>query len=153
MILYLVQHGKAKSSEEDHARPLSSKGLEEVRKVAAWSAQIGLKVDQIRHSGKKRAEQTAEIFAEKIKPGQGVKAVEGLGPMDDINPVADELNREEKNLMLVGHLPFLSRLVSRLVAGNPDKPLLQFQNAAIVCLVRQENQWIFEWYIIPSCLG
>jgi phosphohistidine phosphatase len=36
MKLYLVQHGKAKSKEEDPDRPLSMDGLEETKKVASF---------------------------------------------------------------------------------------------------------------------
>ena len=152
MNLYLIQHGKAKSKEEDPERSLSDQGLEEVQKVSAWSARMGLSVGEIRHSGKKRAEQTAEIFAEKIKPNRGIAAVTGLGPMDDVNPVAEALNREEENLMLIGHLPFLSRLTSRLITGDPDIPIVRFGNAGIVCLIHEDSQWIIDWYVTPAFL-
>lgn len=36
MRLYLIQHAKAKSKQENPARPLSRKGREDIRKVAGF---------------------------------------------------------------------------------------------------------------------
>ena len=48
--------------------------------MADWAARMGIKVDEIRHSGKRRAEQTATIFAKHLNPSRGVIAVKGLNP-------------------------------------------------------------------------
>ena len=153
MNLYLVQHGEAKSKMEDPMRPLSDHGTELVRRVAAWSEQAQLPIDQIRHSGKKRAEQTAELFAERLKPAGGVITISGIGPTDDVRPIANVINLEERDIMLVGHLPFLNCLASQLVIGDPSKPLLKFRNAGIVCLSRDEGEWLISWTVVPQLLG
>ena len=153
MNLYLVQHGEAKPKTEDPTRPLSERGAELVRKIAAWSGHAQLSVEEIRHSGKKRAEQTAALLAESLKPTGGVIAISGIDPQDDVNPIANAIDAEKQAIMLVGHLPFLSRLASRLVIGDPDKPLLQFHNAGIVCLSRDEKQWLISWSVVPQLLG
>ena len=54
--------------------------------------------------------------------------------------------------MLVGHLPFLSRLASQLVIGDPDKHLLRFRNVGIVCLSRDEDKWLISWNFVPQLL-
>ena len=51
--------------------------------------------------------------------------------------------------MLVGHLPFLSRLASYLVTGDPERPIFQFQNAGIVCLSRTGEGWAIKWSLSP----
>jgi phosphohistidine phosphatase len=56
MDLYLAQHGEARPEVEDPERSLTDRGEESVRKVAAWTARAGVRVDQIGHSGKRRAE-------------------------------------------------------------------------------------------------
>ena len=58
MKLYLVQHGEAKSKKEDPQRPLTERGGEDVAQVVAFAAGAGVQVSQIRHSGKRRAEET-----------------------------------------------------------------------------------------------
>ena len=153
MELYLVQHGEAKPESEDPERPLTDRGAETVRRMAAWAAQVGLKVDQIRHSGKRRAEQTAALLGERLNPAQGVIAVAGLNPNDDVRPVAEAIRAEQAAVMLVGHLPHLSRLANLLLTGDPEGGVLCFQMAGIVCLVREGGQWAVDWAVPPELLG
>lgn len=152
MKLLLVQHGQAKSKSEDPARSLNGIGVESAEKVANWLNMSGIKVTEIRHSGKRRAEQTAAIFATRLSPPQGVTATSGLNPMDDVRRSADELTGLPDSLMLVGHLPFVSRLAGLLVAGDPDIEVVRFQNAGVVCLREDGGQWSVEWTIVPSLL-
>ena len=153
MELYLVQHGEAKAETEDPERPLTEHGQETVRKMGAWAAQVGMRVDQIRHSGKRRAEQTAALLAERLSPAQGVVAVGGLKPNDDPRPLAESLQAESEPLMLVGHLPFLSRLASLLVSGNPEGNVIRFRQAGIVCLSQDQDKWSVNWVMPPELLG
>ncbi len=152
MRLYLVQHGEAKSEAEDPERPLSDRGVGSVERLARWASQLDLEVGQIRHSGKRRAEQTARILAQRLTPAGGVHAVKGLQPKDDVVPMAATLERETADVMLVGHLPFLARLVGRLVVGDADSDVVRFTNAGIVCLSRAENQWTIEWAVPPQLM-
>src|SRR4051812_1146385 len=107
MVLYLVRHGQPKSESEDPECPLSERGTEAVRRLAARAAQSGVRVVQIRHSGKKRAEQTAALLAERLNPTNGVVAVEGLKPNDDARPIAAAIQAGQESVMLVGHVPSL----------------------------------------------
>jgi phosphohistidine phosphatase len=153
MELYLVQHGEARSEAEDPERPLTERGAEAVRRMAAWAAQVGVRVVQIRHSGKTRAEQTAALLAERLAPARGVIAALGLKPNDDVRPVAESLQAEHDSIMLVGHLPFLSRLASLLVMGNAEAGIIHFQMAGIVRLVPKERQWAVDWVMPPALLS
>ena len=89
--LYLIQHGEAKSKDEDPAKPLTEHGAAVVETMAAWAARAGVTASEIRHSGKRRAEQTAGILGRHLAPHRGVVAAEGLNPKDDIEPLAQEL--------------------------------------------------------------
>ncbi len=148
--VYLVQHGKAKSESEDPRRPLTEEGAAEVRRMAAWAVRAGLHVDQIRHSGKTRAEETAALLGEALQPPQGVVAVAGLGPNDDVRPVAEALSAGEEAVMLVGHLPFLSRLTSLLLVGAPEPAIVRFRYGGVVCLEREETGWRLVWMVTPD---
>ena len=66
MKVYLVQHGEAKSEEEDPQRKLTDKGIGEVQKVADFLRPLKLTVNAIWHSGKPRAQQTGELLAKAI---------------------------------------------------------------------------------------
>jgi phosphohistidine phosphatase len=148
MSLYLVQHGKNLPKEEDPDKGLSAEGTVEVERMAAVAEGHGLVVSAVKHSGKKRARQTAEIFARVLHPAGGVEAVDGLGPMDDVTafPVDGDGNE-----MIVGHLPFLEKLTAHLTAGDADRaPVFKFQNGGIVCLNRGEEEgWYIAWALMP----
>ncbi len=150
MNLFLIQHGQAKTTDDDPSRPLTADGAETVRAMAAFAARHGVKIEQIRHSGKVRARETAEIFAEPLGPPGGVVAVPGLNANDDVYPVGEALAHENKPLMVVGHLPFLGRLTGFLLAGDAAAEPIRFRNAGIVLLVRADGRWSLDWAITPE---
>ena len=91
MQVYLVQHGLAKSKDEDPERPLTAVGREEVERVARAAAAVAVRPAAILHSGKARAEQTAEIFAAHTEPPQGVQAVYYISAAGDVSRVTEDL--------------------------------------------------------------
>jgi phosphohistidine phosphatase len=153
MKLYLVQHAKAAAKEIDPERGLTDEGLRELRKVAELIRPLNLGVDWLWHSGKKRAIQTAEILAEVMNVREGPTARGGLGPTDDVSVLRDELGSIDQHIMVVGHLPFLGKLASLLLAGSDSANVVAFKNGGIVCLDRAElNQWQIEWVVTPEIL-
>ena len=153
MQLLLVQHAEATTKTDDPSRPLTTAGAESAEKMAIFAARHGVVVCEIRHSEKLRAKQTAEIFAEPLEPSGGVTAVPGLAPDDDVQPVAEALARLDLPVMLVGHMPFMSRLAGLLLVGDADASPVQFRNAGIVCLVRTESSWAVSWAMTPEVLA
>ncbi|HVN71932.1 MAG TPA: phosphohistidine phosphatase SixA [Desulfomonilia bacterium] len=151
MTLYLVQHGRSLPKEIDPERGLTDQGRLEVEQVASKARSIGLHVTQVIHSGKKRAEQTAEIFAAYLTSGTQPKRETGLNPNDDAAAFSRTLVRRDE-LLVVGHLPFMERLVSYLITGSPDKPVIRFRNAGIVCLEREgePGTWVIRWALTPE---
>ncbi|MEJ2212438.1 MAG: phosphohistidine phosphatase SixA, partial [Anaerolineae bacterium] len=150
MNAYLVQHAEAKDKEVDPDRPLSERGRREAERVAAVAGRLGLEIGQIRHSGKLRAEQTAQILGEALSPDEGVVAAKGLGALDDVEPVANDLDTASAPVMLVGHLPFMERLIGELVVGDPDEAIVDVQNAAITCLSENDGAWQVSWILTPE---
>jgi len=153
MKVYLVQHAEAKSKEQDPERPLSDLGRRHAEQAARAAGRLGLEVEQIRHSGKTRARQTADIMGEALSPRQGVVSVSGLSPLDDVEPAAKELEEEAKPVMLVGHLPFMERLAGRMLTGDADQAVIDFTNAGIVCLERKDKRWQAAWILTPELAG
>jgi len=151
MALYLVQHGKSLPKDVDPDQGLSDEGIAESKRIADVARGYQVKVSLIEQSGKKRARQTAEIFAEALNPAGGVAAVSGLKPLDDVAAVADNLDATA-NTMLVGHLPFMERMASFLVTGSADKPIFKFQNSGIVCLKKDPDSgsWLIVWTLMPN---
>ncbi len=154
MRLYLVQHGEAGPKTEGPERPLTDEGRNDVARVAAFAKSVGVEIHQIRHSGIRRAAETAAIIAEHLEPAGGVVALSGLAPKDDVARVAELLNRETRPLMFVGHRPFMDRLAGLLVAGDPERPVVQFEKGGIVCLEREPTTWSWTicWVVTPELL-
>jgi len=151
MALYLVQHGQSLPKEVDPERSLSNEGRSTVDRIAKVAADYGVHISRIQHSGKVRARQTAEIIASHLHPEEGLQESAGLNPNDDVAVAAEALSGDE-NLMLVGHLPFIERLLSHLVAGSSDTRIFKFQNGGIVCLDkdRAEDSWYIKWTLMPQ---
>jgi phosphohistidine phosphatase len=137
--LFLLRHGEAKPKEEDPERGLTDDGCADVMRMAAWAASAGIQVDEIRRSGKLRAQQTAKIFAEHL----GTKAVEapGLAPKDDVAAVAGAIEQEPGVVMLAGHLPFLERLAALLVTGNGEDKVVTLEASALLELTKTDDGW------------
>ena len=152
MRLYLVQHGEARPETEDPERPLTSRGVDEVKKVAGILRKLQIKCPRIIHSGKVRAKQTAEIIARGLEISPSLVQVSpGLNPKDDVRPWAEKLQKELDGLMLVGHLPFLEKLASYLLCGDEGAELVLFRYGAIVCLEQKENKgWAIRWILTPE---
>ena len=154
MRIYLVQHGQAKSEDVDPGRHLTQKGIDDAMKMSAFLKNAGLHVDAIWHSGKTRAAQTADILAAGIAADQGIIQHDGLAPNDDIGLIKDELLQSNLDLMIVGHLPFLSKLASSLVIGDESAGTVTFQQGGVVCLEQdQAKLWTVRWMVVPELLS
>lgn len=154
MKVYLVQHAKAASEEFDRRRPLSEEGKRDMQKIVGFIKPLKLVVGSLWHSGKKRAAQTAGFLAGAVKIEKNIIAHGGLGPNDDVTGLRDELATTEQDIMIVGHLPFLSKLASQLLTGSESANVVAFKNGGVVCLQRCEgNRWLIDWMVTPELLA
>jgi phosphohistidine phosphatase len=115
--LVLVHHGAALPPEEDALQPLSSAGRARVDALAAEAARRGIEPAVIWHSGKLRARQTAEALWRACHPFADMKAVRGLQPTDGPRLAQEALADAVAEVLIVGHLPQLARLLSALTTG------------------------------------
>ncbi|MCP4684179.1 MAG: phosphohistidine phosphatase SixA [bacterium] len=152
MKLYLVRHAQSAPKDSDPDQSLTEIGLSEAERVAEYVTRHGnIKINTITHSGKLRARQTAEIFYEALSGVKAIAAVKDLDPMADPSGWADRLGLMEDDLMLVGHLPHLGKLASLLVCGDTVRDVVDFRNAVVVCLERNETgSWTVTWMLPPE---
>jgi len=150
MTIYLVQHGKSLAKELDPERGLSPVGISETEKMAKFAFENGLVVNRIFHSGKKRAEQSAQLFAQAIKPAPTIAQLDGMNPTDDVKQFAELLENRQKAIY-VGHLPFMEKLVGFLTTRNANNLVQKFQNSGIVCMEQNEDDhaWFIKWSLAP----
>ena len=149
MRIYLVQHGKSYSKEEDPERRLTEEGIKETEKIARYLYEVGVKPTKIFHSGKKRAEMTAEIFSKHLGVEE-VEKIEGINPLDDPKTVFEKLRNIEYDVMIVGHLPHLSKLTSKLVGSKEE--VVKFRYSGVLSIKRVEEGYRIEWYITPDLI-
>ena len=123
MNLFLLRHGLAVERDEfhfanDELRPLTAKGQKQLRRVAAAMRSLELNYDLILSSPLVRARQTAEIVAAKLN--QPLLFLNELKPGADAKALIQKINglkRLPARLLLVGHEPDFSELISLLVTG------------------------------------
>ena len=154
MKIYLVQHGEAAAKEVDPERPLTEQGKTDVQRVAGALKLAGVEVKRVIHSGKLRARQTAEILATEIAPMQQPETSDLINPND--NPSAFDLQTASGGMdtMVVGHLPFMAKLVSQLVTGEDNNMLVAYQPGSVVCLeLTEKDNWQIDWMLRPGLLG
>jgi phosphohistidine phosphatase len=96
------------------------------------------------HSGKLRARQTAEPFHRHCNPLAEFAAIRGLQPEDPPMWVKDVLAGETRDVMLVGHMPNLPRLLTALVHGDDREPL-SFPLHGLVALESADGLWREVW--------
>ena len=154
MRLYLVQHGTPLTEAVDPARPLCDEGRAEIRRLTAFLGKAGVSVERILHSGKLRAEQTAELLRVTLDDGGTFGVRDYLSPLSPVENLALEAGGWEVDAMLVGHLPHLGKLASYLVAGSESSDVVRFRQGGILCLERDDaGKWRVAWMILPELLN
>jgi phosphohistidine phosphatase len=137
MDLWLVRHGEAVPEREDPARPLSSEGARAIRAIVESLAGKTGAFDLVAASGKKRAIQTAAIWAEAAGyPAGKVAETAALDPNATPEAFLGFLENcgEEGRILCVGHLPSIATIASFFLSdGAPVR--LSFAPGS-VCRIR-----------------
>ena len=154
MKLYCVRHGEAESSSRDPKRPLTVSGQQDVRLIADFLKQQDTRLSTMLYSPQLRAVETAEILQSVLSPTDCQVCPSVLDEDASIETVMSMIQTWTDHTMLVGHLPFLSRLISRLVLGNDDLfPIVNTPPAGVVCLEHfDRGRWIIQWIVHPRML-
>lgn len=150
MKLFLVRHGQSNPENIDPEKSLSGVGKKDVARLAESISHLNISVDQIWHSEKKRAKQTAEIISAAVKSQKGLVEKTGLLPNEPVDQVAQEIIANNADLMLVGHQPFMSKLASYLLSGDEDKYAIDFSAGAVACFEYDKGRWTLTWFIYPG---
>jgi len=161
MELYLLRHAIAVSRENagfprDSDRPLTAKGTAKLQGVVRGMKALGLSFDVILTSPYLRALQTAEIVADALGVSKKVEPTEHLTPNGNpralIKLIASR-SAARASILVVGHEPSLSQLISVLVAGD-DRTVLTMKKAGLCKLAIQAPRYgrcaNLEWLLTPA---
>jgi phosphohistidine phosphatase len=128
MNLYLLRHGIAADPSEprfknDSERPLTPKGKRRLRQITRAMGALRLSFDLILSSPFLRTKQTAEIVAKDFKIQKKLIFSDELKPGGNPRALLQQLNERRpkpKTVLLVGHEPYLRKLIGVLTAGSTN---------------------------------
>jgi phosphohistidine phosphatase len=126
MELFILRHGIAvergtSGYKNDFDRPLTPKGKRQLRQSCGALRKMKLKFDLILSSPLVRARETAEIVATELKSKKRLRFSEHLRPGGSFHKLILDVCQSKpapENVLLVGHEPDLSELISLLVSGK-----------------------------------
>jgi len=122
MEIYILRHGIAVNRgtpgyKKDSDRPLTPEGEEKLHQIAKAMLAMELKFDLILSSPYLRSKQTAQLVAAELD--EEITLTDLLTPDGNPLELIRELNDEKpQSVLLVGHEPYLSGLISVLVTGE-----------------------------------
>ena len=147
--LYFAQHGIAVSKDDDPERPLSKDGIRQTNAIAKQLRQLDTPISAIFHSGKLRAQQTADIFSSILNPAS-MSELKDLSPNSDLSLINQSFTIN--NALYIGHLPNLEKIVSSLVTGDAEPNIIKFQNSAVVGLEKSDSHFQINCYLTPQLI-
>jgi phosphohistidine phosphatase len=148
MELYILRHGLAGEFgdpryPDDSQRPLTAEGKRKMLQAALGMKALGLSFDLAFASPYLRARQTAEIVCRQLDCMEILQITENLepgrNPLKAINEINDR-NLHSSRVLITGHEPFLSQLVSLLITGSND-PVVEMKKGALCKLEAEELKY------------
>ncbi len=131
MLLTLLRHAEAESdAKSDFDRELTGKGREQADRVARFLVGRRLEPALILTSPLVRAQQTAQIVAQRVKVPLQEAAWLGTGMEPEICLKEVQKHADKEHVMLVGHEPDLSQVISHLL-GVADPSALKIRKASL----------------------
>ena len=161
MNLYLLRHAIAEersgsSPAGDAQRRLTQEGARKMRRIAKGMKASKLSFDLILTSPYPRARETATIVAETFGAVKKVELAPALAPHGNPKQLIDDLHRhhpDRKHVLLVGHEPYLSRLISLLLTGD-TRMVINLKKGGWCKLTTEKLQYgrcaNLEWLIAPA---
>ena len=155
MKLYLMRHGEAAFKEDDPTQGLTREGKRAIEQLAKKLAQKSardpteqkISIEQVFHSEKARAQQTAVIMASIIAPGITPLYGENLKPNDDPRNLLPDIETWTQDTLVTSHLPFIPNLLRLLTTEGQS---IKFDPGTIVCLSKNDSEWHVEWVCKPE---
>jgi phosphohistidine phosphatase len=145
MELYILRHAIAEAAPNppsggDSRRRLTAEGAEKMRRAAKGIKALELSFDLILSSPYLRAKETAEIVADVLHAARRLETSSLLQPDGSLKEFIEELKKkhgEKKSVLLVGHEPGLSRLISVLTSSGAQTSI-EFKKGAL-CKLNTET--------------
>lgn len=164
MKLYLLRHGDAGERDasnytSDAARALTSKGIKRTRQLANSLRQMEITFDVILSSPLIRAHQTADIIARSLGLEKQLRIAPALAPehsLTEVIALIESIPAKTGALLLIGHEPGLSHLISLLCTGGTNLGLTLKKGGLCrleLSEVKSGQCATLEWLLSPRHFG
>ncbi|MGE5215704.1 MAG: phosphohistidine phosphatase SixA, partial [Chloroflexota bacterium] len=145
------------ATSKDQERTLTPKGIKRMQKAAKGLVTLSLSFDRILTSPMERARQTAKIVAQSLQLEDRVEEIAQLNPDQSVQDLLSALvpYSSEKQILLVGHEPLLSRTLSFLLAGKTGADI-RLKKGGLCCVevdgLPPKDSAVLEWALTPKQL-
>lgn len=159
MELYILRHGIAEEiskSGRDRDRRLTEEGEEKSRLAGKALRELEIEFDLILSSPFARAWRTAELVAEELQSGKRLRECEALSSGAGVPGIVAALkNQKESSILIVGHEPELSQLISVMISGSGGLSLTMKKGALckLTCVRPEPGAACLEWLLGPKHLS
>lgn len=160
MDLFILRHAIAEEKETytgpDSERPLTEKGAKKMRRIAGSLRKMEISFDVVLSSPFRRAKETAEIVVNEFHCETALKFSAHLKVGGNPAALIDEINKSygrSESILLVGHEPYLSGLISMLISGENGLPIALRKGGICklsVGSLRYGRCATLEWLMAPS---
>lgn len=160
MELYIMRHGIAEEVSDtgrDRDRVLTEEGIEKTQESGKALRKLGIEFDVIFSSPYARAWQTAEGMAEELGCKHLLKGLDGLGAESSAGAALDEIKaevRKSASVLIVGHEPILSELISLLLSGQPGLSIAMKKGGVckLTCVRPEPGSCRLDWLLTTKHL-
>jgi phosphohistidine phosphatase len=153
-----MRHGKSDwgaGASDDHGRPLAPRGVKAAKRIGRYLKAVECVPELVLTSSAVRARTTAELAIQAGRWSCPLQVCAGLYAASSATVLRHlgELAGEEHRVMVVGHEPTSSELISLLVGGAG----VRFPTAAVACLELTGEGWStlgrgcgeLQWLVTP----
>jgi phosphohistidine phosphatase len=158
MELYILRHGIAEELSEsgaDNDRRLTEEGVEKTKAAGKALCKLGTRFDLILASPFARAWKTAELIADALDCRKSLHQCLALSSGKGSPAILSELKKvNSPSVLLVGHEPELSGLISTLLAGSPGLAITMKKGGLckLSCISAEPGGARLEWLLTAKHL-
>jgi phosphohistidine phosphatase len=140
--IYLIRHAKSTWSVpniSDFERSISKKGKKDINTIGSYLALAGIKPELILSSCALRAQQTADLLAQKIKFKGQIYYLEELylTSLSEIKEIISVQDDSIESMFIIGHNPQLYELANSFI----DEHISKFPSLGVVALEFDAESW------------
>lgn len=149
MKLYIMRHGEAAQTSHSSEQLLTRNGHAGIENLAERLKNKNCHLAQVFHSGKARAQQTAEIVCNALCPDATPRTLDNIKPGDDPAAILPIINGWNEDSLITSHLPFIPNLITLLTATNAHLNSINYEPGTFICLEKNNNVWEIKWVDVP----